>query len=1082
MNYNNRNKTIKRVSKTNNSDTNKLKNTSDSKIIPDELKIIINTNLVGLNQIIFTPSMLSSNLYGYDKVYFNPLVKLNKNKIISNFKHKSLIFLFDKSSFNNFVKSYSTNKTDSLQYASQNDFISNNIQTILDLLFTEENVLKIKSNLYTIMDYQWAVGDWVVKPKVSERELNRYKNYYDNLNPLNRIKRETQNYNEGIKLIDELPQDVLYGSNYSKPIPKKANTTPKTNEVLKKETTITNPPSLTIPSLPSIPTTPISNVPTITNIPNIPTRTGLPTITNIPTRSDIPNRTPLSIGETSTPLEKEKTIFSDKNEMLEYILNDAVEPIIIVSSNIKNNLCSIKNGIDNKINDFKKNVRIDSSEITNSNIDYHLIEYTDNYASKLSSLSPYLNKYMNKRFSVSIFTYYLQNFLNTTLYKNMITYIYNNFQNDTIKKIIDIILEQKLQNPNINRLPHNYSDTAYNISISNMYILQHKKHIINDTYNQQLDTINTRFYEIISDALNIYINNDINSVFSVQKYIESDIDEYIELIKRVFKNVDLIEVLYKAIQINEWNGFILRLLFANTIIKDNYLKQNLASEIFDKDIPTVVTELNNLYNDKIRERGDTTSTSVDNGLVEQIFSSTKYKSDVMSFVVINYNNPTAPYEEMDVNNINDILNYIIDPNKPIHDIIFTTIQYIFKIKVIQIFDSDALSINDCKFTAINNNFVSNSNYSHYLFLNMPYYRNLNIHGHELIVFNTNNRYITSIFERLPDIDFKNVNTLSAIQKWTLPPLGIIFLIYATNYFIVPNSDKSYFNFLSQIFKSIDYSFTAIRVKYNINLNQDYSKVTDKGILMNSPTNIKKFYVDFISYFPRTYNGLKYIYKVYESSDTSLTSESSSIFKGGSLNELTRSPLCYSITIYLHLAEGNSLNPTQKKELYCIKKKNAIQFDFARLFGLNDSSNKQKTSEHTITQKNKLNAYNRYNNLYSNQYSRYNNNLYPKYNNTQYPNQYNQYSRYNNNTQYSNQYSNQYSKNNNNLYPIYNNNTPYSNKYPNQYSRYNNTPYYNQYSRYKNNYYGGNTKYTKKINKNKKIKKTRKNLKSLKVKL
>jgi hypothetical protein len=352
---------------------------------------------------------------------------------------------------------------------------------------------------------------------------------------------------------------------------------------------------------------------------------------------------------------------------------------------------------------------------------------------------------------------------------------------------------------------------------------------------------------------------------------------------------------------------------------------------------------------------------------------------------------------------------------------------------------------------------------------MPYYRNLNIHGHELIVFNTNNRYITSIFERLPDIDFKNVNTLSSIQNWTLPPLGIIFLIYATNYFIVPNSDKSYFNFLSQIFKSIDYSFTAIRVKYNINLNQDYSKVTNKGILMNSPTNIKKFYIDFISYFPRTYNGLKYIYKVYESSDTSLTSESSSIFKGGSLNELTRSPLCYSVTIYLHLAEGNSLNPTQKKDMNCIKKKNAIQFDFARLFGLNDSINKQKTSEHTITQKNKLNAYNRYNNLYS------------KYNNNPYSNQ------------YSNPYSNQYSRYNNNLYPRYNNS--YSNQYSrynNLYPRYNNTPYYNQYSRnnsnnnlyprYKNNYYGGNTKYTKKINKNKKIKKTRKNLKSFKVKL
>jgi hypothetical protein len=146
----------------------------DNKYLPKRMNVILYTKTNQYNRKIYTPQMsIPSTTSSY--VNFNPLIKINKETFFKENKIKStdtkplndniLDVFLNKQKFDELLNKIiiNTNKKElTIQESCSEKVIDNNIKTTLDVLFKSGNVLEIDKKPYTIYNYTWLDGDWLI--------------------------------------------------------------------------------------------------------------------------------------------------------------------------------------------------------------------------------------------------------------------------------------------------------------------------------------------------------------------------------------------------------------------------------------------------------------------------------------------------------------------------------------------------------------------------------------------------------------------------------------------------------------------------------------------------------------------------------------------------------------------------------------------------------------------------------------------------------------------------------------------------------------------------------------------------------
>ena len=183
-------------------------------IIPNELKITINTSVPGFQSIRYKPYMTLPNEKTDDSIHFNPLVKLKPSIIKSLPENVQKKEFFNRGLFQSLINSHGLVREKSLLEATKNGIVDNNIKVTLDTLFPSNSILYINKQPYVIADVQWTKGDWKIDKKIQqvpELESSRITDPY-----LYRtiVKDEIIS---GEKELQQLPKGIVYGSNYTGP-------------------------------------------------------------------------------------------------------------------------------------------------------------------------------------------------------------------------------------------------------------------------------------------------------------------------------------------------------------------------------------------------------------------------------------------------------------------------------------------------------------------------------------------------------------------------------------------------------------------------------------------------------------------------------------------------------------------------------------------------------------------------------------------------------------------------------------------------------------------------------------------------
>ena len=188
--------------------------TVNNKVIPNQLNIIINTNIPGYQKIEYKPYMTITDISKHDKkIIFNPLVKLDKSyvdKVPENLRKKQF---FNKGLFESLLNFTDGTKATTLIEATRNNYVDNNIKITLDTIFPENSVLYINKNPYVIADVQWSKGDWKIDTKIKKSQLDSSKitdpALYQTVVKDEIISGENQ--------LQSLPPAIIYGENYTGP-------------------------------------------------------------------------------------------------------------------------------------------------------------------------------------------------------------------------------------------------------------------------------------------------------------------------------------------------------------------------------------------------------------------------------------------------------------------------------------------------------------------------------------------------------------------------------------------------------------------------------------------------------------------------------------------------------------------------------------------------------------------------------------------------------------------------------------------------------------------------------------------------
>jgi hypothetical protein len=135
-------------------------------IIPNTLTITIQTNIPGHQVINYTSefSLLKDNRK--KNVLFTPIFQLKQSVINTIPDNLKIEEFFNKGLFQSLIFAHGNQSEPfTLEQATQNGIIDDNIQITLDTLFSTNNHFFIHDDTYTIADYQWKTGDWRINVK-----------------------------------------------------------------------------------------------------------------------------------------------------------------------------------------------------------------------------------------------------------------------------------------------------------------------------------------------------------------------------------------------------------------------------------------------------------------------------------------------------------------------------------------------------------------------------------------------------------------------------------------------------------------------------------------------------------------------------------------------------------------------------------------------------------------------------------------------------------------------------------------------------------------------------------------------------
>jgi hypothetical protein len=153
--------------------------TTNKKKIPNSLIITIKTRIPKYYKLTYEPEMSIPDTKSHT-VFFNPLVKYYSNDV-SNLPSKNLIIsqFFEKGQFESMINRILSNfkhmqPERTLQQATEEGIIDNNISITLNTLFKNNNILYIGDRPYTIVSSNWNKGDWKLDAKPIEKVITPY--------------------------------------------------------------------------------------------------------------------------------------------------------------------------------------------------------------------------------------------------------------------------------------------------------------------------------------------------------------------------------------------------------------------------------------------------------------------------------------------------------------------------------------------------------------------------------------------------------------------------------------------------------------------------------------------------------------------------------------------------------------------------------------------------------------------------------------------------------------------------------------------------------------------------------------------
>jgi hypothetical protein len=168
---------------------------------PKSLTILLNTRIRGYPKLKYEPSMSIPGTRS-ETVYFDPLVKLNNSvagSVPKGYPPSELYTqFFDKGGFDSLIsRTLSTSLFGqgkrTIEQATDEGYVDNNIKVTLNQLFKSGNRFYIKGQPFTINSYDWNYGDWKVGTKNIERRFaTSGSSYGEGINSMMQVKFSNQ--------------------------------------------------------------------------------------------------------------------------------------------------------------------------------------------------------------------------------------------------------------------------------------------------------------------------------------------------------------------------------------------------------------------------------------------------------------------------------------------------------------------------------------------------------------------------------------------------------------------------------------------------------------------------------------------------------------------------------------------------------------------------------------------------------------------------------------------------------------------------------------------------------------------------
>ena len=182
--------------------------------IPNQLNITIRTSIPGYQKVQYKPSMTIKNIGKDDSsVKFNPLIKLQKSVIDKIPENLRIREFFNKGLFDSLINYTNSTAAKTLTLATRYGYVDNNIKLTLETIFPSGSVIYIGEKPYVIADVQWTKGDWKIDTKQKRENLDPNKIADPYL--YSTVVRE--DIISGEEQLQNLPDNLVYGANFTGP-------------------------------------------------------------------------------------------------------------------------------------------------------------------------------------------------------------------------------------------------------------------------------------------------------------------------------------------------------------------------------------------------------------------------------------------------------------------------------------------------------------------------------------------------------------------------------------------------------------------------------------------------------------------------------------------------------------------------------------------------------------------------------------------------------------------------------------------------------------------------------------------------